>query len=85
MESTLGNAFSILLIGMLIVMIILTLVVVTGNLLIRIINRFWALPESVSKVIEKTGTIPSGTLAAIVAAVETVTGGKGKVSKIEKQ
>ncbi len=85
MESTLSNAFSILLIGMTTVILILGLVVVVGNILIRIINRYWALPESVSKVIEKTGTIPSGTLAAIVAAVDTVTGGKGKITKIEKQ
>lgn len=85
MESTLSNAFSILLIGMTTVIIILGLVVVVGDILIRIINKYWALPKGIAKDVEKTGSVPSGTLAAIVAAVDTVTGGKGKITKIEKQ
>ena len=85
MEESLSNAFSILAVGMITVLIILGLVVVIGNLLIRVTNKFWPLPSSPGKAGAGHGYIPSGTLAAIIAAVEAFTGGKGKVTKIEKE
>lgn len=69
-------------VGMITVLFILGMVVVIGNLLIRITNKFWPQPEGPGKT--GPGSIPAGTVAAIVAAVEAVTGGKGKVTKIEK-
>jgi oxaloacetate decarboxylase (Na+ extruding) subunit gamma len=85
MENILSNAFSILITGMITVLVILGLVVVVGNLLIGITNKFWPLPQSTGKNGSAPGSLPSGTVAAIIAAVETVTGGKGKVTKIEKK
>jgi len=84
MEENLSNAFSIMVVGMITVLIILGLVVLIGNLLIRVTNRFWPLPENQGKPGAGTQSISSGTMAAIIAAVETVTGGRGKVTKIEK-
>lgn len=82
MEQVLSNAISIMVVGMITVLLILGMVVVIGNLLIRITNKFWPQSEGLGK--NKPGSIPSGTVAAIVAAVEAVTGGKGKVTNIEK-
>jgi oxaloacetate decarboxylase gamma subunit len=85
MENSLSDALSILLTGMITVLIILGLVVVVGNLLIRITNKYFRLPQNGGKNGTIPGSIPAGTMAAIIAAVETVTGGKGKIIKIEKE
>lgn len=85
MEQSLSSAFSILVVGMITVLLILWLVVVIGNLLIRITNKFWPVPEIPGKREGNSTSIPSGTLAAIVAAVEAVTGGRGKVTRIDKE
>lgn len=84
-ETILNNAFSILLIGMITVLLILGLVVVTSNLLIRLTNKFWPIPPGTVKNDNGPGSIPAGTMAAIVAAVEMITRGKGKITKIEKE
>lgn len=84
MEGILSNAFSILVVGMLTVLLILWLVVVVGTILIRLTNKFWPLPDG--KVTEVGSTsIPANKMAAIVAAVQMYTGGKGKITKIEKE
>ena len=84
------NEFSIALellgVGMITVFIILALVVLIGNLIIRFVNKY--IPEEAAKVTpavvgQKNGLNPK-TMAAIVSAVNIVTSGKGKVSKIEK-
>lgn len=85
MEESLSNAFSIMVVGMITVILILGLVVVIGKMLIRITNRYWPLPETPGKPGTRTGLISSGTMAAIIAAVEAVTGGQGNVTKIEKE
>ncbi len=84
MEEILSNALSILLVGMLTVFLILWLVVTIGNVIIMVVNRFWPGPQVPVKPGGKSGSISSGTMAAIVAAVESVTRGRGKVTKIEK-
>lgn len=85
MEEILNNALSILVVGMITVLLILWLVVIIGNLLIKVTNRFLPAPEVTGKVGGTTTSIPTSTLAAIVAAVEAVTGGRGKVTGIEKE
>ncbi|SHE39947.1 oxaloacetate decarboxylase, gamma subunit [Mariniphaga anaerophila] len=85
MEDILSNALSILVIGMITVILILGLVVVVGNVLIRLTNKFWPLPDGPVKKGNSSGAIPAGTMAAIVAAVDTVTGGRGKITKVEKK
>lgn len=68
---------------------ILLIVIYLGKGLIALVNKY--APEEV--VLKKqaarvatvqSGSIPGKTTAAIVAAVSMVTGGQGKVTKIEK-
>jgi oxaloacetate decarboxylase gamma subunit len=83
MEHSISDALSIMIVGMVTVFIILWLVVLIGNLLIRITNKYW--PEAeVSKKVAVVSTSSQGTIAAIVAAVDSVTNGKGKVTNITK-
>lgn len=77
-------------VGMTTVFAILLIVINLGKGLIALVNKY--APEEV--VVKKqtarqtdttqAGSIPGKTTAAIVAAVSMVTGGQGKVSKIEK-
>lgn len=83
MEQNLSNALSILAVGMVTVIIILALVVVIGNFLIQVTNKFWPQTEILSKKNGSSPSISAGTLAAIVAAVDAFTRGKGKITKIE--
>jgi oxaloacetate decarboxylase gamma subunit len=84
MEQNMGNAFSVMLVGMGTVFLILWLVVIIGNMIIRVTNRWAPVSENNKKVGNQNGPDSGGTIAAIVAAVETLTNGKGKVTKITK-
>ena len=81
-----GFALQLMGIGMITVFIILSLVVLIGNTIIRVVNKY--LPEEVSKKIQQVTTQTEGfnkkKVAAIVSAVKIVTEGKGRVTKIEK-
>lgn len=84
----LNEALSLLLVGMITVLVILYLVVLIGNLVIRFTNRF--IPEesiAVKKEIATGKTVPThpAKIAAVIAAVEAVTGGKGRIEKIDKK
>ena len=84
--SDLGLALQMLGVGMITVFVILSLVVIIGNLIIRFVNKY--LPEEVSKKVgraagQMTGISPQK-VAAIVSSVKIVTEGKGQVTKIEK-
>lgn len=82
MEGDFSTALMLLAVGMITVFAVLFLVVLLGNLLIRIVNKFH---KEIPLVIEKeVTTVGAGKLAAIVAAVEVVTGGRGKVTSIVK-
>jgi oxaloacetate decarboxylase gamma subunit len=79
------EALGLLAVGMVTVVVILCLVVVIGNLVIGLTNRF--IPDN-----KKPGdSNPSGklantkTVAAIVAVVDVITHGKGKVDSIQKK
>lgn len=80
MEPSISSALSLLFIGMTTVFVVLALVYLTGNILIRIIN----LIPAEEKNIAPDNTINPNKLAAIAAAVQTITGGKGKVKNVEK-
>jgi oxaloacetate decarboxylase (Na+ extruding) subunit gamma len=75
------TAMLLLAVGMITVFAVLALVVITGQALIRIVNF------SVGKVEPPPGNAGEGPdksrIAAIVAIVDALTGGKGKVEKIE--
>jgi len=98
MNKNLSEAFIILAVGMITVFIILALVVLTGQILIRITNRF-APPALAKNNISSSSVPPESSspdnlnqkntfnpkkLAAIVGAVEHITFGKGRIEKIEK-
>jgi len=84
--SDLGLALQLMGIGMITVFIILSLVVLIGNLIIRFVNKY--LPEEVSakvqRVTAQAGEFNRKKVAAIVSAVKIVTEGKGHVTKVEK-
>jgi oxaloacetate decarboxylase gamma subunit len=70
---------------MITVFLILLLVVVLGNLIVFVVNKYF--PEAIeinNSVNDNEGSIGHKKMAVIVAAVNIVTKGKGKVSTIEK-
>ena len=85
MESNISNALVLLAIGMITVFLILALVVISGNILIKLVNKYT--PEPAKKFLRNyrsaTVTAPE-TLAVIATAVKTVTAGHGKVESIQK-
>ncbi len=74
MDGELSTALSLLAIGMITVFIVLLLVVLTGNILIRVVNRLSLSEDHIS----------AAKVAAISGAVEAFTQGRGKITKIEK-
>ena len=81
----LETALLLMVVGMATVFAILLLVIYLGKLLISLVNKY--APEE--QLPAKQGThspvpIPGNIVAAITAAVNVVTQGKGKVAKIEK-
>jgi oxaloacetate decarboxylase gamma subunit len=84
MGETFEFAIELLGVGMVTVFIILFLVVLVGNLIIAFVNRFF--PESiVAKTTPSNRSISTSKTAAIVAAVNIVTSGQGRVVNIEKK
>ena len=76
-------AFKLLGVGMITVFLILFLVVAFGNLIIRVVNKYYpeaekVLPPDMGKGISRKK------LAVIAAAVNSATKGKGKIKNIEK-
>ncbi|MCD8177245.1 MAG: OadG family protein [Tannerellaceae bacterium] len=78
----------LMVVGMTTVFLILLLVIYISKGLIAFVNKY-APEEAVQKkpvqtVAQAIEAVPAATTAAIVSAVSTLTGGKGKVTKIEK-
>ena len=82
----LETAFLLMVVGMATVFVILLIVIYLGKLLISLVNKY--APEEVMSVKQTSSQapvpIPGNILAAITAAVNVVTQGKGKVTKVEK-
>ena len=79
MSEVYSTAFSLLFVGMITVFVVLTLVVITGKLLIRIVNRYLPVVDLTPKSV-----IEASKVAAITGAVDIFTGGMGRVTRIEK-
>jgi len=79
------EALKLLLVGMSTVFVILIMVVLLGNVIIKITNKFAPIPLTLTANQEssKTGIEPKK-MAAIISAVEISTQGKGKISSIER-
>ena len=85
MEDSFSNAFVILLIGMLTVFFILLLVMLCGNLLIKITNKFATVVEKASIVNPSaSSSISKKKIAAISAVISELSGGTAIIKKIEK-
>ena len=85
MNSNFELALQLLGIGMITVFIILLLVVLIGNVIVRVVNKYMPEAEVVTKkVARSTATIDPRKVSAIVAAIQAVTNGNGKVANIEK-
>ena len=85
MESNFDLALQLLGVGMLTVFFILFIVVFLGNIIIQFVNRFIPQAEIVTAQPKTTtSAIDQKKMAAIVAAVQIVTEGKGKVVNVEK-
>lgn len=82
----LETAFLLMVVGMATVFVILLIVIYLGKLLISLVNKY--APEEVVSVKQTSSQapvpIPGNILAVITAAVNVVTQGKGKVTKVEK-
>ena len=82
----LETAFLLMVVGMATVFVILLIVIYLGKLPISLVNKY--APEEVVSVKQTSSQapvpIPGNILAAITAAVNVVTQGKGKVTKVEK-
>ncbi|MDD2931983.1 MAG: oxaloacetate decarboxylase [Fermentimonas sp.] len=80
----LGTAFGLLFIGIIMVMIVLSLVVVLGNLIINLTNKYMHgdKPDGNTKQGKRVHTRK---VAAIAAAVDVVTQGQGRVESIQKK
>ena len=75
----------LMVVGMVTVFVILLIVIYLGKLLIALVNKY--IPEDAVPV--KAGrqgpaAVPGHVMAVLAAAVNVVTGGKGKVSKVER-
>lgn len=88
MKPELIDAFGYLLIGMITVFTVLALVVLTGRLIIWGVNRINREIPSIKKTATNISMIQQEIspqkMAAIVAAVEIVTQGEGKITSIKK-
>lgn len=79
----LNTALGLLVVGMVTVFIVLWLVVLIGNLVIRVTNRVVPFDDK-SGGGSTPGRSDTKKMAAIVAAVDVATGGRGSVDSIQK-
>ncbi|NOZ48244.1 MAG: oxaloacetate decarboxylase [Chlorobi bacterium] len=85
MSEAYSTAITLLFVGMFTVFTILASVVLMGKFIIFIINKFF--PGELNPTIKPIASnvlINKKTLSAIVAAVEIVTKGKGRITEIKK-
>lgn len=81
-----GIAFELLGVGMITVFTILALVVIIGNLIIMFVNKYIGeeVKMSPKSAINQTVEISSKKLAVITSAVNIVTKGTGRITRVEK-
>lgn len=79
-----AEALKLMLTGMSTVFFILIMVVVLGNLIIRLTNKFALEPIATETPNHSKPKIEPSKLAAIISAVEITTKGQGKVTSIKK-
>ena len=83
MSEYIQEAWTLLGVGMVTVFIILVVVVLIGNAIIWVVNRYF--PESGNGKATAVRSFGNSRMAAIAAAVHIVTQGKGRITNIEKK
>jgi len=83
MSEYIHQAWTLLGVGMLTVFVILLIVVVIGNIIIMVVNKFF--PEAEKSKTVTVNSIGNARMAAITAAVNMVTQGRGRITKIQKK
>lgn len=86
MNEEFSIALELLAVGMITVFTILALIVILGNLLTIVVNRFFPEQITAPKAVQASvqHAIDPRKMAAIVSAVDIVTEGKAKVTSITK-
>ena len=79
------EALGLLVIGMVMVFIILFLVVLIGNVVIHLTNRYIPVMQKPTEGGEGSSSTNSKKLAVIAAVVDLITQGKGRVDSIQKK
>lgn len=78
----------IFIVGMITVFTVLLLVVITGRVLVNLVNRFYVEPQIDYAATEQpysNEVIAVEEIAAITAAVQVITKGKGTITRIVKK
>lgn len=81
----LNEALGLLAVGMIMVFFILFLVVVIGNVVIMLTNRFVPVTDKPGKGGAGVNSSHPKKLAVIAAVVDVITHGKGRVNSIQKK
>ncbi|MFO8001217.1 MAG: OadG family transporter subunit [Marinilabilia sp.] len=84
MAESFNQAWILLGVGMITVFTVLLLVVLIGNAVIAFVNRYFPEPPQLSGA-KPDKKSEASKMAAIVAAVKRVTGGKGNVVEIHRK
>lgn len=84
MNEDLSTALMLLSVGMITVFLVLSFVVLVGNLLIIIVNKYVAEPLKTANIQRDVLSIPPQKIAAITAAVEVFTKGKGRITSVKR-
>lgn len=84
MDGNIYEALKLMCIGLGTVFVALVLIIEFGKLLISLVNKFAPEEEAPVKATQTNNTINPKVAEAIALAVANLTGGKGKVDKIEK-
>ncbi len=84
MDPILGEALNLMVIGLITVFLMLFFVILIGNILVRITNKFRDTPKS-AKISRLRKNIEAKKLASIAAAVDVITGGEGAITDIRKK
>ena len=87
MSEDMQLALQLLAIGMITVFLILFLVVQSARILIAVVNHYWPAepaPATVSEPKPVAGGIDPKVISVISGVVSNITGGKGKIKRIEK-
>ena len=80
-----NEALSLLLVGMIMVLLILFLVVVIGNVVIQLTNRYIPVTEEIIDEEKALKSITSKRMAVLAAVVDVVTQGRGRVDSVERK